>query len=225
MLPSYWTSTYNYQYRDADSRLIAPHQGEAMYHYNGHYDPSHYQRQHGFYAQRAITANETRSQSASLGGGLSSARRTSPAATIAAHNTLSFNRSAPVSSTSSDYASGSSTSRRVPGSYHSLEKFDNLPVVNTSRGNKDLWTHPILPHSGVYSNDVHIPTSTNRIAGLANWEQTSTTRNQQLRNDGERYHIPGYSGFIRGIQFSQGDTYGKTTRRCLDVPTDVPLEP
>jgi hypothetical protein len=41
----------------------------------------------------------------------------------------------------------------------------------------------------------------------------------------ERFHVPGYQGFIRGIQFQHGDTYGKTTRVCLDVPTDVPIEP
>lgn len=32
-------------------------------------------------------------------------------------------------------------------------------------------------------------------------------------------------GFIRGSQFVHGNTYGKTTKDCLSVPTDVPLEP
>ena len=40
-----------------------------------------------------------------------------------------------------------------------------------------------------------------------------------------KYHIPGYSGFIRGVGFRFGDTFAKTTRMALDIPTDLPLEP
>jgi len=40
-----------------------------------------------------------------------------------------------------------------------------------------------------------------------------------------KYHIPGYQGFVRGLQFRHGETFGKSTRRTLDVPVDVPLEP
>lgn len=39
------------------------------------------------------------------------------------------------------------------------------------------------------------------------------------------YHIPGYQGFVRGEQFRHGETFGRTTRRCLDVPTSIPLQP
>lgn len=38
-------------------------------------------------------------------------------------------------------------------------------------------------------------------------------------------HVPGYQGFVRGEQFRYGETYGRVTRRCLDVPTCLPLEP
>lgn len=30
-----------------------------------------------------------------------------------------------------------------------------------------------------------------------------------------RYHVPGYMGFVKNIQFLHGDTYGKTTRKCI----------
>lgn len=39
-----------------------------------------------------------------------------------------------------------------------------------------------------------------------------------------RYHIPGYGGFVRGKQFEHGETFGKTTRNCLDVPLDYPTD-
>jgi hypothetical protein len=39
----------------------------------------------------------------------------------------------------------------------------------------------------------------------------------------DRYHIPGYSGFIRGKQFTHGHTYGRTTKICLGVPNNEPI--
>lgn len=30
-----------------------------------------------------------------------------------------------------------------------------------------------------------------------------------------RYHVPGYMGFVRSVQFRHGDTYGKTTRKAI----------
>jgi len=33
-----------------------------------------------------------------------------------------------------------------------------------------------------------------------------------------RYHVPGYMGFVKNIQFLHGDTYGKTTRKCILAP-------
>lgn len=41
----------------------------------------------------------------------------------------------------------------------------------------------------------------------------------------QKYHIPGYAGFVRGMQFRHGDTYAKVTRKCNDVPSDLLLEP
>lgn len=39
------------------------------------------------------------------------------------------------------------------------------------------------------------------------------------------YYVPGYAGHVRGIQFKKGSTFGKTTRACLNHPTECPLEP
>lgn len=33
-----------------------------------------------------------------------------------------------------------------------------------------------------------------------------------------RYHVPGYMGFVKNIQFLHGDTYGRTTRKCILAP-------
>lgn len=41
----------------------------------------------------------------------------------------------------------------------------------------------------------------------------------------QKYHIPGYAGFVRGMQFRHGDTYAKVTRKCMDVAPDLLLEP
>jgi len=41
----------------------------------------------------------------------------------------------------------------------------------------------------------------------------------------QKYHIPGYAGFVRGMQFRHGDTYAKVTRKCNDVSPDLLLQP
>jgi hypothetical protein len=55
MKASHWTTSYNSQFRD-DAGLISPNAGEPMYHFNGHYDASHWQRDPGFYPTRAKLA-------------------------------------------------------------------------------------------------------------------------------------------------------------------------
>jgi len=53
------------------------------------------------------------------------------------------------------------------------------------------------------------------------------SKNVELRRNTDpraKFHIPGYSGYVRGKQFMHGDTFAKTTRACLDVPMDLPTD-
>jgi len=49
---------------------------------------------------------------------------------------------------------------------------------------------------------------------MANYGKLSISRRLP---EGERlrYHVPGYMGFVRSVQFRHGDTFGVTTRKCL----------
>lgn len=57
--------------------------------------------------------------------------------------------------------------------------------------------------------------------GTAMTKEVELRRNTDPRN---KYHIPGYQGFVRGKNFVYGDTFGKITRNCLDVPLDQPTD-
>lgn len=50
-----------------------------------------------------------------------------------------------------------------------------------------------------------------------NFGKYSTSRRLPER-ERLRYHVPGYMGFVKNIQFLHGDTYGKTTRKCILAP-------
>lgn len=101
-----------------------------------------------------------------------------------------------------------------------------LPAVSPPR---NLYSTGTKPLTGVYSNsglampnpaDV-IGTGTASRPVTTSWISPMSTLRMQER---QRYFIPGYQGFVRGEQFRHGETYGQTTRRCLDVPTSVPLD-
>lgn len=87
----------------------------------------------------------------------------------------------------------------------------------------DLWQTGTRPLTGSFSNRQLAPIQTIRQdANQINYNAMPQFRPSSVRN---KYHVPGYMGFVRGQQFRQGETYGKITRRCLDVPTNLPLEP
>jgi len=50
-----------------------------------------------------------------------------------------------------------------------------------------------------------------------NFGKYSTSRRLPER-ERLRYHVPGYMGFVKNIQFLHGDTYGRTTRKCILAP-------
>lgn len=123
----------------------------------------------------------------------------------------------------------------------------------TSRVNqppKDLWSTDLVPHSGRYSDattirggvDPNQPTTyvPDHANGLLTGRKGYFEHNQQFGSSSssssssssydptkpwDQYHIPGYSAHIRGAQFLHGDTFSKTSRLCLAVPNDTPLQP
>jgi len=256
MLPSQYTSTYNQQYRDVKDQFISPHPGQEMHHFPGHYDPSHAQRQAGYYGERAQLA-ETARKTGLISPGFSSS------APLASNTIVNAGYTSREPTSARPYSSGTHTFRTT--GFQSLRQtgqvLPSLPTTRTSQ--HDLWSAPIQPHTGVYSNYTTVPTGVYRDSRYANeigynqsgsyssrgtsrggysasqtWNEVGNdwrydphgvaqtknvdkSRNTDPRN---KYHIPGYCGFVRGMQFTHGDTYAKTTRTCLDVAIDQPRE-
>jgi hypothetical protein len=57
--------------------------------------------------------------------------------------------------------------------------------------------------------------------GIAMSKGVELRRNTDPR---QKFLIPGYSGFVRGKQHHFGNTFGKMTRDCLDIPLDLPTD-
>lgn len=105
-------------------------------------------------------------------------------------------------------------------------------------GGKDLWNERpngshggIVPHSGPQAPSSLSYESSSNSNGANSSAFGADANAAALANTGSlgagarpQYHVPGYSGFVRGEQFRFGDTYGKSTRNALNVPTDMPLE-
>ena len=74
-----------------------------------------------------------------------------------------------------------------------------------------------------------IPFPGNQISRPATASQSFSSNSSSLKQFLDapisKYHVPGYQGFVRGYQFRHGETFGRATRRTLDVPVDAPLEP
>lgn len=107
------------------------------------------------------------------------------------------------------------------------------PTNPRSTPPRNLWAGGTRPLTGTNSNNglapngevlsINNPGSRAGFGGFNGFDQTASARAQEQER--QAYHIPGYSGFVRGGQFRHGETYSRVTRRCLDVPTDCPLEP
>jgi hypothetical protein len=118
-------------------------------------------------------------------------------------------------------------------------------TVRYAHPTRDLWTTPILPHTGVvqeaspsYGASTQIngaytqrPTFTNGYNnGYATEYQFQEQFSSQPMQPAQQppvpqSHIPGYSGFVRGSQFVHGDTFGKTTRSvCNTIHSPKPMQ-
>jgi len=239
MEPSHWTTTYCNQYRDR-SKYISPHPGQPQHHFKDQYDISHYQHTQGYYGTRASLA-EHAARTAEL-----QARSQSAPVPTQAWSSSTYSTSQPLPVHSSQVTQATLPRlvvNPVPSQY----------AINYAGTGRDLWNTPLKPLTGYYSDHSTMAGSyaygsrgAYQVSGpiqlrphtagptLSYWDPSydssrSTVLGVTIKgaSDGPRnkYHIPGYQGFVRGQQFRHGDTYGKTTRVCLDVPTDVPLEP
>ena len=150
------------------------------------------------------------------------------------------------SSSSSAYAATSRAavnSASIPNAIPNPEGF-GMYFPKAIPGGKDLWNHNpnpshggIAPLAGVYgpssigyegkSNYNSSSSSSSSISASQSYGGFNATTNTGSLGEDSRpkYHIPGYSGHIRGERNRFGDTYGKQSRMSLDVPTDTPLEP
>jgi hypothetical protein len=236
--PHNWSTTYNSQYRDR-RRYISPHPGTS--------DDSWSTRTQSYYGTRASLA-EHAARSAELNA-RAPWNQTGPLGA-----TVRGNYNVTTNSNGNYTERAKSSSGLVSAPVHYRTANFQLPSVNngsyTSRyDSRDLWTTPIEQHSGIYSNATTIRGGVNPKTfsqtsrqilydntGAVGYEQndynyeqncSSTTRCSTGNSNSpwNKQHIPGYRGFVRGSQFTQGNTYGTTTRLCLSVPTDVPLEP
>lgn len=214
--PSSYTSTYNDDYRDR-TRFISPNSVQPMYHYKSDYDKSHWgpatatgvtsASQYGAYSQTANT-------------------RTSAATTISTPYVSA--PSASASASASATASASSSTR-----FHATVRSNQEMFPKAVPGGKDLWNgQPCPSHGGIValtcnssrSNIAYEPNSS--VGYSADYSNSTQSGNGQLDvSNRPKYHIPGYSGFVRGDRFRFGATYGKASRMALDVPVDTPLEP
>lgn len=208
--PSSWTSAYNDAFRDR-RKFISPRADQPMYHYRGTYDKSHFQEP-----------------------------------TSVAHATPSQTQSAASFDKTAASAFGNANSNTVPASALSSSAFSSTATASPTGfgysfpkavpGGKELWNHVpnathggIQPHGGVYGESnlpyAPAPHGAGVGAGAAAAAAAGANRGSEGADARPKYHVPGYSGFVRGEQFRFGDTYGKTTRMALDVPTSLPLEP
>jgi hypothetical protein len=288
MKVSQWTSSYNAQFRNDD--VISPNAGEPMHHFPGCYDPSHYQRDPGFYGTRASLAATAKLDATQSGlnvrvpqPGSNVGYGSAPAKARTSGLSQSFYAPPPDPSTQNYSAlrqSGSSAlnTQRVGGEpvQDGTGSFGASQNGSTSaRGapqslanGQNLWTAPIVPHgdrssysaargptlaspptqrSGAQGNGFGATNynasgsfSSSQQRGLVDtafvdgpdeWRYdargSAMTKEVELRRNTDprnKYHIPGYQGFVRGKQFLHGDTFGKITRNCLDIPLDQPTD-
>lgn len=95
---------------------------------------------------------------------------------------------------------------------------------------RDLYQQELIPMSGSYQDGSfppqgHVMTTRALPSAPPTYGYQGFAASQALEQARSKYHVPGYRGFVRGEQFRHGETYGRVTRRCLDVPVNLPLEP
>jgi len=227
--PSHWTSTYNDAFRDR-TKFISPNSSQPMYHFKGTYDKSHY--------------TSDRSGGSNVATAYQTAYAQFDGMSANAIQQAILNESGSATSNNAAFAATVAASEPavVCTQTPTLTMSHGIVFPKAVPGGKDLWnSRPNPTHGGIVpingpaydSNLPYIPAGSS-ASSSAGFESGSSTSAGDLIGTGDsgsaswtrpKYHVPGYSGFVRGAQFRFGDTYGKTTRMALDVPTDLPLEP
>jgi len=250
MRPSDWSTTYNSQYQDR-RKYISPNAGTSDDSYRvrtqSYYGTRASLAEHGARTSEVMARTNGGCDVKSFGS-------TTPIATTGRFtSSASGNRIVALGATyppsSNRFTSvGYQTSRM--NQFPSLNVAPGT-TQNYVYKSKDLWNTPVERHTGLYSNystivgGVNPKHVTSRGDGMSihegyyinqhdqtpAWDMTYSTPSPQPHKEiaspkeWDQYHIPGYQGFVRGIQFTHSNTFGKTTRNCLNVPTDIPLEP
>ena len=281
--PSQWTTTYSSVFRDR-RKYEAPNAAPS--------DDSWNVRTQAYYGTRAALSEhatrtaeiEARTHYGQQAPNEAAAQRNFSPTSTRGLGAAGMNLSERSAQSSFSNSSVANYGPQGTSGYLSSTGGAGAPVAFASP-NKDLWTHPTLPHTGVVQNNspyTQRPVFSNGInngyAGDVQFGSLYQQPQQSQQSNSPQHHIPGYGGFVRGAQFVRppialacsllapsllcpyasrrtwlipdlllivwlvcvrmrrllwlwvnlqvhGDTFGKTTRNCLSVPTEVPLEP
>lgn len=238
-----WSTTYSSQFRDR-RRFEAPNEAPSDDTWNVR-TQAYYGRQADLSEHAARTAEiEARTQYGAIPANeQATGGRLYPPTSTQGLGASGLN----LSNTGRQIANMSGSLGSTGGSTPSPRGTTPLRYTHQPSGH-DLWDDGrILPHTGVV-RDAPIgygastfgtghatarPQFTNGYNngysdGLAFTEQYTSPPPALMTGPPQQrpeQHVPGYAGFIRGSQFLHGDTFSKTSRQCLSVPTEVPLEP
>lgn len=208
--PSEWTTTYSSVYRDR-RRYVSPNPDPS--------DPSFAVRTQAYYGPKhAISEHHARTAEAEARTGYGAYE---PRNQSSRGDSGVFNKGA------SQSWSGSSSA-----AYQGEQgQQQSIGLVRYNHPVKDLWTHPILPHTGSLVNGVPVYGSSgvttralfhngfnNGYAGEVQYVEPQggcggcECSGSESARRGPQAHIPGYQGHIRGIQFVHGNVSRSQTK-------------
>jgi hypothetical protein len=224
--PRQWTTTYSSVFRDR-RRYETPDARPSEDSWNV--------RTQGYYGTRAdLSEHATRTAEVEARTAYGSKPITSPSSS----QRLNSTQGGAFTTSRAGYSGG------LAGDSANVPYGASVSQVKYAHPQKDLWTHPILPHTGIVRDNIPILAGVggygvtqratfpngynNGYASELQWADHTEQQQQQQQPEQPHVpqsHVPGYAGFIRGSQFVHGDTFGRTTRNLLAQPTEVPLEP
>jgi len=107
-----------------------------------------------------------------------------------------------------EYAS-SSFRPRFPTTTQSLSQSQSIPQ------SRSRYSRPKSPERRPPTPPYNLPGLTyDKVQSMQNFGKQSISRRLPSKTR-LRYHVPGYMGFVHTIQYRHGDTFGRTTRKCL----------
>lgn len=249
MQPTEWSTTYNSQFQDR-RKYTSPHPGTSNPSYSvrtqGFYGSRAALAEHGARSAEAVARTKggyDLPYNSEWEGSMSHRSQTAPLSHRSYHS---------IQPSTARFSNGYTTTRGGglqlpqlnPYAYnynskdlwnHPIERHTGLySNYTTIHGGVNPKSVPMRADGLVSVNDYYVDANNQNNSLSENWEQytiqpsprtSSSFRKYKEEKVWDNHHVPGYQGFVRGSQFTHGDTFGKTTRVCLSHPTDVPLEP